>query len=68
MSGLLVEPGDLTGFGRLVSELLADPHAAERMGAAAQRRVRDHFLGPRHLGEYVELLERVLSAIPGSPR
>jgi trehalose synthase len=68
MSGLLVEPGDLTGFGRLVSELLADPHAAERMGAAAQRRVRDHFLGPRHLGEYVELLQRVLSATPESPR
>jgi hypothetical protein len=30
------------------------------MGRAAQARVRDHFLGPRHLGQYVELLERVL--------
>jgi hypothetical protein len=30
------------------------------MGAAAQARVRNHFLGPRHLGQYVELLERVL--------
>jgi hypothetical protein len=32
----------------------------ERMGDAAQARVRDHFLGPRHLGQYVDLLERVL--------
>ena len=66
-TGRLVEPGDLAGFGRAVSELLADPHAAERMGGAAQVRVRDHFLGPRHLGEYVELLERVLVAKP-TPR
>jgi trehalose synthase len=41
------------GFGLTVSE---------RMGRAAQARVRDHFLGPRHLGQYVELLERVLAA------
>ena len=39
---------------------LADPHAAERIGEAAQIRVRDHFLGARHLAEYVDLLDRVL--------
>ena len=60
-TGLLVAPHDLAGFGERVSGLLADPHAAERMGAAAQARVRDLFLGPRHLGQYVELLERVLT-------
>ena len=59
-TGLLVAPHDLSGFGERVGALLADPHAAERMGAAAQARVRDLFLGPRHLGQYVELLERVL--------
>jgi hypothetical protein len=32
------------------------------MGEPAQRRVRDLFLGPRHLGQYVDLIERVLSA------
>ena len=47
-------------FADRVNRLLADPHDAERMGAAAQARVRDLFLGPRHLGQYVELLERVL--------
>jgi len=61
-TGLLVEPRDLRAFGERVSELLDDPHGAERMGAAAQTRVRDLFLGPRHLGQYVELLETVLSS------
>jgi trehalose synthase len=60
-TGCLVAPDDLAGFGARVTELLADPHGAERLGEAAQSRVRDHFLGPRHLGQYVELLERVLA-------
>ncbi len=59
-TGLLIDPNDLAGFADRVNRLLADPHSAERMGAAAQTRVRDLFLGPRHLGQYVELLERVL--------
>ncbi len=60
-TGFLVDPGDLRAFGERVSELLDDPHGAERIGAAAQTRVRDLFLDPRHLGQYVELLESVLS-------
>jgi trehalose synthase len=60
ITGALVAPDDLEGFGARLNELLADPHGAERMGRAAQARVRDHFLGARHLGQYVELLERVL--------
>jgi trehalose synthase len=59
-TGCLVEPRDLRAFGEQVSALLLDPHAAERIGEAAQARVRDLFLGPRHLGQYVDLLERVL--------
>jgi trehalose synthase len=61
-TGCLVEPHDLRGFGEQVSALLLDPHAAERIGEAAQARVRDLFLGPRHLGQYVDLIERVLVA------
>jgi trehalose synthase len=61
-TGCLVEPRDLRAFGEQVSALLLDPHAAERIGEAAQARVRDLFLGPRHLGQYVDLLERVLVA------
>src|SRR5271166_2073869 len=60
-TGFLVGPRDLRAFGERVSELLNDPHRAERMGEAAQTRVRELFLGPRHLGQYVELLESVLS-------
>ena len=62
VTGRLVAPRDLAAFGHRISELLADPHGAERMGAAAQARVRSLFLGPRHLGQYVDLLERVLGA------
>jgi trehalose synthase len=62
LTGFLVTAEDLEAFGRRVSALLADPHEAERIGEAAQRRVRDLFLGPRHLGQYLELLERVFSA------
>ncbi len=60
-TGFLVDPGDLRAFGERVSSLLDDPYAAERIGAAAQTRVRDLFLGPRHLGQYVELLDNLLS-------
>jgi trehalose synthase len=59
-TGYLVEPTDLVAFADRVNALLADPHDAERMGAAAATRVRDLFLGPRHLGQYVGLLESVL--------
>jgi trehalose synthase len=61
-TGYLVAPRDLRAFGDRVSGLLLDLHAAERMGEAARDRVRDLFLGPRHLGQYVDLLERVLVA------
>jgi trehalose synthase len=60
-TGFLVDPNDLRAFGERVSGLLEDPHGAERIGEAAQTRVRDLFLGPRHLGQYVELLERLLA-------
>jgi trehalose synthase len=60
-TGWLVEPTDLAAFGERVSAMLDDPHEAERIGDAAQARVRDYFLGPRHLGEYVALLRRLLT-------
>ena len=59
-TGFLVGPSDLPAFGTRVSELLEDPHEAERIGEAAQTRIREQFLGPRHLGQYVELLDGLL--------
>ena len=59
---LLAEPRDLSEFGSAVVTLLDDPGLARRMGAAAHERVRDHFLGPHHLGLYFELIERLIAA------
>ena len=52
---LLADPADLDGFADLLVSTLADPAGSERMGAAARERVRDQFLGDRHLTQYAEL-------------
>jgi trehalose synthase len=59
-TGLLVDPHDLAAYGEAVASLLADPPAAERIGASAQERVRAEFLGPRHLAQYLELFEGLI--------
>lgn len=59
-SGVLVEPADPAEFGGAVVDLLTDQRGAERMGARAQQRVRERFLGARHLKQYVDLFERVI--------
>jgi trehalose synthase len=59
-TGVLVDANDLEAFGRAAAELLADPGRAAAMGRTAQERVRDHFLGARHLAQYLELFQRVL--------
>jgi trehalose synthase len=61
-TGFLVDPTDLRGFGERLSWLLEHPHEADRVGEAAQTRVREWFLGPRHLGQYVDLLGELLPA------
>ncbi len=61
VSGVLLDdPTDLAEYGAAVTMLLLDPAAAASMGAAAQERVRDQFLGPRSLLAYLYLLERLL--------
>jgi len=55
VSGLLVDPRDLTAFGNAVGSLLGDPSLAAVLGAAAHRRVRDRYLAPHYLGAYLEL-------------
>jgi trehalose synthase len=60
-TGVLVEdPTDLAEFGRAVMDLIRDDERARRLGENAQREVRDHFLGPRHLIQYVELIGPML--------
>jgi trehalose synthase len=60
VTGSWSSPHDLDAFGQRVAGLLERPADAERIGGAAQARVRDHFLGPRHLEQWADLLERVL--------
>lgn len=60
VDGLLVDPADLAAFGQAVSRLLSDPELADRLGRAGRERVREQFLEPRHLGEWVGLIETLL--------
>jgi trehalose synthase len=58
--GLLVDdPTDLISFGAALGRIFADHELADYLGANAHERVREEFLGPRHLARYAELLERL---------
>jgi trehalose synthase len=58
---LLDDPTDLEAFGGAVVALLGEPDLAERMGQEGRRRVRDAYLGPRHLMQYLELFDTLLA-------
>jgi trehalose synthase len=61
-SGVLIDdPRDVNGFGAALADLLADDDRAKRMGAAARRRVCDHFLPLHHFAAETRLLEQVLA-------
>ncbi len=64
LTGRLVDPTDLEAFGRAAGELLGDPSLAAKMGAAGRERVREKFLGTRHLMDYVRLLAALLAEQP----
>jgi len=56
---LLKDPSDYSAFSSAMRKLLTDHGLAERLGRAAHERVRDEFLGPRHMSEYTRLLEHL---------
>jgi trehalose synthase len=60
---LLDDPADLKEYGALVQAALADPDLSARVGAAAHERVKRHFLAPRQLVQWDEVLERLLGQI-----
>ena len=67
VSGLLIDdPHDLAAVGAAVVGLLDDPARAERIGDEARERVRDHFLGARHLHQYFDVIA-ALVAQPATP-
>ncbi len=60
-SGLmLADPADLQGFTDLIATLLDDHNLAQRLGDAAGLRVRDQYLGDRHLIQYTDLFNDLL--------
>jgi trehalose synthase len=64
---LLDDPRDLSRFGRACAELLGDPERAAMIGTAAREWVIEGFLGPRHLIQYLRLLDRLLAGEPAPP-
>ncbi|MFC4785021.1 glycosyltransferase [Nocardioides sp. MAHUQ-72] len=61
VSGLLLgNPADLEALAAALAGLLKDPERAEALGAAAHERVRDYFLGDRHLVQWVQVFESLL--------
>jgi trehalose synthase len=57
---LLDDPRDLDGFGERLHAVLGDVELAARLGGAAHARIRDRYLGDRHLVQYAELMESLL--------
>ena len=61
ISGLLLRDAtDTEGMVAGVARLLADPALAASLGTAARERVRERFLGDRHLIQYVQLFDTLL--------
>jgi len=58
---LLADPSDLDGFAAACAGLLDDPARAAEIGVAAREWVISHFLGSRHLIQYMRLLEGLIS-------
>ncbi len=58
---LLADPYDLGTFAAQLAHLIDDPSLAARLGAAGRARVRDAFLGDRHLLQYMAMIDRLLS-------
>jgi trehalose synthase len=62
-TGLLVDPRDLEQFGSAVTSLLTNPDRAAKLGHAAHNLVRERFLAPRHLTQYVDLFGDLLGSV-----
>ena len=62
VSGILLpDPTDLAAMGRAVAGVLHDEELAGRLGAEAHARVKDRFLGDRHLIQYAGLFAAMVA-------
>lgn len=59
-SGLLIsDPSSHKETGSAIQSVLDDDSLASKLGSGARERVKDRFLGDRHLSQYAELLGRI---------
>jgi trehalose synthase len=57
VSGILIDAADdLAGLGAALTGLLDDPDRALALGEAAHQSVRDRYLAPRYLAQFLELV------------
>jgi len=63
---LLPDPTDLDAFAATLTRVLDDRALAERIGSAGRERVRELFLGDKHLIRYIELFASVLGTFTPS--
>ena len=56
---LLPDPRDLRRLREVIAALLVDRDRAARLGEAARERVRERFLGVRHLLQYADIFRRL---------
>jgi glycosyltransferase involved in cell wall biosynthesis len=64
VTGLLVAPGDLAGFGEALARLCLDQDGRARMGDAARQRCRDRFDMPKVAREYQDLFLKLSRSAP----
>jgi trehalose synthase len=63
VSGVLIDdPTDLESVASAVDGFIEDPARAAEVGKAARQRVLEDFLGTRSLVQYMQLIEKLLSA------
>ena len=68
VSGLLVPVGDAPALAARIAELAADPSRREALGAAARRRIADHFGQDRMLDRCEAIFAAIRSAPDAGPR
>ncbi len=64
LNGRLIATGDVDGFAGAIGELLADPAAAARMGAAARQSVEARYTIERVAGQWLDAYNEVLGRRP----
>ena len=62
VNGLLVDPTDLSGFGRAVNRLLRDDDLARQLGERAEETVVQQFLPDSSLTDWSDVVLAALSA------